>query len=73
MCRTLSEIRAVIPPHLHVRQTWKGLSYLARDILMAAVVWKLGLRIDPAFKSDFAVQTLTPLGAEIARWSAWLV
>lgn len=70
---TLSEIRAAIPPHLHVRQTWKGLLYLTRDIILAAITWKLGLLIDPTFKSSDAVKTLTPLGAEVARWGAWSV
>lgn len=71
--RTLSEIRAAIPAHLHARQTWKGMLYLLRDILMAAIVWKLALYIDPSFKSETAVRTLTPVGAEAARWGAWLV
>lgn len=40
---------------------------------MAAIVWKLGLYIDPTFQSEAAVKTLTPVGAEVARWTGWSV
>lgn len=70
--RSLSEIRAAIPAHCHVRQTWKGLLYLARDLAMAALAWKLALHIDPIFQSSYVAHRLTSLGAEVARWGAWL-
>ena len=71
--RSLSEIRAAIPAHCHVRQTWKGLLYLARDCVLAAIAWKLALYIDPTFRNSYVAHHLTPLGAEAARWAAWLV
>lgn len=71
-CRSLSEIRAAIPAHCHVRQTWKGLLYLARDLALAALAWKLALHIDPTFRSSYVTHRLTPLVAEVARWGAWL-
>ncbi|KAI0718558.1 fatty acid desaturase-domain-containing protein [Cerioporus squamosus] len=69
----LQEIRAAIPPHLFVRDTKRGLAWLALDLLMAAVCWKLALYIDPSFKSPAAIRLLSPLGASIARWACWAV
>ena len=71
--RTLNEIRAAIPAHLFVRHTWKGLLYLARDLLIAAAFWDLALRIDPYYQSSPVKARLTPIGAEVGRWAFWLV
>lgn len=54
-----------------MRDTRKGLLYLARDLLMAAVAWSLATYIDPYFKQSAVAEILTPVGAEVARWSAW--
>ncbi|KAF7440171.1 hypothetical protein PC9H_000515 [Pleurotus ostreatus] len=70
---SLKEIRAAIPPHLFARDTTRGLLYFTRDLLMAAIAWSLASYIDPYFKGVAVRQLLTPFGAEIARWSAWLV
>lgn len=72
-CRSLKEIRAAIPPHLFARDTTRGLLFFTRDLLMAAIAWSLASYIDPYFKGVAVRQLLTPFGAEIARWSAWLV
>lgn len=69
--RSLKEIRAAIPSQFFVRDTRKGLLYLARDLLMAAVAWSLATYIDPYFKQSAVAEILTPVGAEVARWSAW--
>jgi hypothetical protein len=71
--RTLQEIRAAIPSRLFVRHTTRGLLYLARDLLMAAALWKAATCIDPSFKHPRAIFLLTPLGAECIRWSAWSI
>jgi len=68
---SLSEIRSAIPAHYFVRDTTRGLLYLARDILMAATCWKLATFIDPYFKSSGVKEFATPVGAEVARWAAW--
>ena len=70
--RKLQDIRAAIPSHLFVRDTKRGLAWLALDLLMAAACWKLALYIDPTFKSRSAIHLLTPLGATVARWACWL-
>ncbi|KAK7693161.1 hypothetical protein QCA50_002727 [Cerrena zonata] len=51
MSWSLQDIRNAIPDHLFVRDTARGLSYLARDILMAGALWKVGACIDPYFQS----------------------
>ncbi|KAG6890245.1 hypothetical protein C0992_002773 [Termitomyces sp. T32_za158] len=68
---SLKEIRDAIPPRLFVRDTVRGLMYLARDLLLAAAAWSLATYIDPLFKQAQIVELLTPVGAEIARWAAW--
>jgi omega-6 fatty acid desaturase (delta-12 desaturase) len=65
------EIRAAIPPQLFVRDTLRGLRYLARDLILAAACWYAATYIDPYFKGEEVRQLLTPVGAETARWGAW--
>lgn len=62
-----------MPPHLFVRRATTGILYLARDILMATMAWLLATYIDPVFKSDFVIITMTPQGAEFARWCSWSI
>ncbi|KAG9222241.1 hypothetical protein CCMSSC00406_0006538 [Pleurotus cornucopiae] len=69
----LKEIRAAIPAHLFIRDTTRGLLYVTRDLLMAAIACSLASHIDPYFEGTVARQLLTPFGAEIGRWTAWLV
>lgn len=71
LLRSLKEIKAAIPPHFFVRDTLRGLLYLARDILLASIAWSLATYIDPYFKKDTTVELLSPIGAEVARWAAW--
>ncbi|KAG6887660.1 hypothetical protein C0995_013685 [Termitomyces sp. Mi166 len=70
---SLKEIRAAIPSKYFVRDTSRGLLYFARDVLMAAVVWSLATAIDPYFKQTATRELLTPVGAEVARWTAWSI
>ncbi|KAF4622605.1 hypothetical protein D9613_009008 [Agrocybe pediades] len=70
---SLKEIRAAIPPEFFVRDTLRGLSYLARDILLAAFAWTCATYIDPYFQGAAAKELLTPVGAEVGRWAAWCV
>ncbi|EMD37162.1 hypothetical protein CERSUDRAFT_155708, partial [Gelatoporia subvermispora B] len=69
---TLEEIRSAIPPDLFVRQTWRGLAYLMRDISMAGIAWKLATLIDPFFAKQ-GVAELFGGFCPLARWSMWLV
>ncbi|KAH9930829.1 fatty acid desaturase-domain-containing protein [Fomitopsis serialis] len=69
---SLSEIRAAIPAHLHVRNTRTGLLYLGRDLAMAALAWRIAVYIDPTFRSTYITHHLTHRGAETMRWCAWL-
>ncbi|KAF8876349.1 delta-12 fatty acid desaturase [Infundibulicybe gibba] len=68
---TLSQVHSVIPKHLHEKNTFKALLYVARDILCATVVYKLGWMIDPVARTlvqDYGVPV--SVGA-IAKWSLW--
>jgi len=73
MSWTMNEIRSAIPARLHVRNTWKGLCFLARDVLLAIIAWKLASLIDPTFQSQSAIQSFSVFGAQVIRWCAWLV
>jgi len=68
---TLSELHSVIPKHLHQRDTGKALYYVARDVLCAVIVYKLGWLIDPLARSlvnDFGVSS--NIGFAV-KWSLW--
>ena len=43
--RSMKDIREVIPSHLLVRDTWRGLSVLGRDILIACTIFMCTLHI----------------------------
>lgn len=68
---TLSELHSVIPKHLHQKDTGKALYYVARDVLCAVIVYKLGWLIDPLARSlvnDFGVSS--NIGFAV-KWSLW--
>ncbi|KAG6885731.1 hypothetical protein C0993_010558 [Termitomyces sp. T159_Od127] len=71
MSWSLKEIRAAIPRKYFVRNMSRGLSYFARDLLMAIMIWSLAATIDPYFQRQETQDFLTPLGSELARWVAW--
>ncbi|KAF8879058.1 delta-12 fatty acid desaturase [Infundibulicybe gibba] len=68
---TLSEVHSAIPKHLHEKNTFKALLYVARSIICAIVVYKLGWMIDPVARmlvQDYGA----PAGVgTIAKWSLW--
>ncbi|KAF8875927.1 fatty acid desaturase-domain-containing protein [Infundibulicybe gibba] len=59
------------PCQFFVRDTRRGLLYLARDLLLATVAWSLAAYIDPFFKQSSTRAALSPIGAEVSRWAAW--
>ncbi|KAJ7045130.1 hypothetical protein C8F04DRAFT_941104 [Mycena alexandri] len=70
---SLKEIRSAIPPRLFVRDTPRALLYLTRDCFVAATFWTLATRIEPVASSAYVQHLLTPRGAELLKWSAWMV
>ncbi|KAL4247528.1 hypothetical protein ABKN59_007340 [Abortiporus biennis] len=58
---SINEIRNAIPARLFVRDTSKGLAYLARDLVMTVTLWRAAMYIDPLLK-DYTV----------LRWATWL-
>ncbi|CDO75394.1 hypothetical protein BN946_scf185012.g11 [Trametes cinnabarina] len=69
----LQDIRAAIPDHLFVRDTRRGLAWLALDLFMAACCWKAVLLIDPMFTSRLAVQLLSgiPIRSALTHDFSW--
>ncbi|TFK32082.1 fatty acid desaturase-domain-containing protein [Crucibulum laeve] len=70
---SLQEIRAAIPTRLFVRNTTRGIEYLARDIFLASVAWYLATHIDANLKQSSVQYRITFLGAEICRWTLWCI
>ncbi|KAG5636053.1 hypothetical protein H0H81_009249 [Sphagnurus paluster] len=68
---TFSDVHSVIPKHLHEKHTGKALLYIARDVLCAVVVYKLGCLIDPAAKTLVRAYGVAPVIATIAKWASW--
>ena len=71
--RTIEEVRRAIPARLFKRDTTRGLLYLARDLAMAAIVWRLGMQIDTIPARGAVVRLAGHAGAEMLRWGLWLV
>ncbi|KAJ7701504.1 hypothetical protein B0H17DRAFT_924666 [Mycena rosella] len=69
---SLKEIRAAIPARLFKRNTGRGLLYLARDLLVVAGLWALASQIDGTFTAPSFQKLLSPGGAQVAKWAAWL-
>ncbi|KAJ7623255.1 delta-12 fatty acid desaturase [Roridomyces roridus] len=63
---TLAQVRSAIPKHLFEKNTAKGCFYVARDIVCAVVVYKLGWAIDP-FASTFGIVSVA------VKWFLWVV
>ncbi|THH16377.1 hypothetical protein EW146_g4264 [Bondarzewia mesenterica] len=70
---TLAEIRQAIPLRLFVRNTQRSLMYLLRDLVMAALLWKLVLLFEVCLGSRHATSVFGPIGAQVVRWAIWVV
>jgi hypothetical protein len=71
LCRTIEEVRVAIPDELFIRNTVRGVMYLARDSFLAVAAWSLASLIDPYFGRTSTEELFTPIGAEFARLLAW--
>lgn len=69
--RSLEEIRRVIPPHLFERSTLRGMSYLARDVVMCVGAVYLASRIQPAISYLQAAGLVGPWAASVLKWALW--
>ncbi|KAJ6607467.1 delta-12 fatty acid desaturase [Mycena sp. CBHHK59/15] len=65
---TLADVRSLVPKHLYEKNTTKGLFYVARDVLCALVVYKLGWCID----SSASALASPSLVRAAVKWSLWL-
>lgn len=70
--RTIEDVRRAIPARLFKRETARGLVYLARDIVMAAFVWKLATYIDVVPTQAVVKTRLGGIGAQALRMGLWL-
>ncbi|TFK71172.1 delta-12 fatty acid desaturase [Pluteus cervinus] len=68
---TLQEVHTAVPKHLHEKNTPKALLFVARDILCAVIVYKLGWRIDPVSSWISTTLSLSPLAANAIKWGLW--
>jgi hypothetical protein len=71
--RSLTEIRCAIPAHLFKRVTIRSLLYLLRDLMMAAILWRVATYIDPFFRRLDVRVEITGQLAELGRWAAWCI
>ncbi|OBZ69414.1 Delta(12) fatty acid desaturase [Grifola frondosa] len=69
----MSRIRSAIPPRLFVRNTVRGIYYVARDVGMAVAAVRVALYIDPFFNCWAAGGPFDPVVIQLARWIAWVV
>lgn len=68
---TLAEVHSVIPKHLHEKDTFKALSYAARDVICAVIVYKLGWLIEPFARSLVQDYGAPDYVGTIAKWGLW--
>ncbi|RDB19026.1 Acyl-lipid omega-3 desaturase (cytochrome b5), endoplasmic reticulum [Hypsizygus marmoreus] len=68
---TLSEVHSVVPKHLHERNTFKALLYVARDVICAVIVYKLGWLIDPAARSLVQDYGFSQGVGTAVKWGLW--
>jgi len=71
--RSLTEIRNAIPAHLFKRDTIRSVLYFLRDLVLAAIVWRVATHIDPFFRRPDIRDTITSTVAELSRWAAWCI
>ncbi|CAE6529509.1 unnamed protein product [Rhizoctonia solani] len=70
---SMKEIKDAIPARLFVRSSARSMVYLARDLVLAAVLWKAASFIDPYFNRLEEVGILRRSLSEGLRWMAWVI
>ncbi|KDN50697.1 hypothetical protein RSAG8_01195, partial [Rhizoctonia solani AG-8 WAC10335] len=69
---SMKEIRDAIPARLFVRNAARSTIYLARDLILAAALWKAASLIDPYFNHLGEAGILRRSFSEGFRWTAWM-
>ncbi|CAK5272305.1 unnamed protein product [Mycena citricolor] len=68
---TWKELRAVIPPELFRKSTFRGMVSFVKDVASVVILFALGQRID-GFAAEVAVaRELTPGVASVLKWTLW--
>ncbi|KAJ7155454.1 delta-12 fatty acid desaturase [Mycena crocata] len=68
---TLTEVRLVVPKHLFKKNTVKGCSYVARDLICAFLLYKLGWLIDSFSHALVERLGISPLAGQMVKWFLW--
>ncbi|KAJ7818814.1 fatty acid desaturase-domain-containing protein [Mycena leptocephala] len=71
LSRSMKHIRAAIPTEYFVRDTSRGLLYLARDLTLASCAWCFATNVDPFFQCLVTGELLAPIFCDALRWVAW--
>ncbi|KAG7095520.1 hypothetical protein E1B28_006258 [Marasmius oreades] len=67
----IADLHAAVPKHLFEKDTFKGLLYVARDVICAVIIYKLGWFIEPISHSLVAHYGLPQIVGTVFKWSAW--
>ncbi|THU93824.1 delta-12 fatty acid desaturase [Dendrothele bispora CBS 962.96] len=69
---TWSELHAMIPRHLFVKNTLKGLSYVVRDVILAYLLYKLAWQISPIVSNLQLNYRMSSLATSVVNMCLWL-
>ncbi|KAK2467517.1 hypothetical protein APHAL10511_000372 [Amanita phalloides] len=70
---SVKQIRDTIPPRLFIRDTKRGLLYVARDLSMAAFAWRAMFLADDFLMNEVVRQKWSPYVSELVRCALWHV
>lgn len=67
----IGELHAAVPKQLFEKDTFKGLLYVARDVLCAVIIYKLGWLIEPFTDNLISRNGLPQIVGTLLKWTAW--
>ncbi|KAF5337897.1 hypothetical protein D9757_010317 [Collybiopsis confluens] len=68
---TIAEVHAAVPKHLFEKNFFTASFYIARDVLSAVVLYKLGWQIEPFATSLVENYGASPLAGSLTKWGLW--
>ncbi|ELU40159.1 hypothetical protein AG1IA_05814 [Rhizoctonia solani AG-1 IA] len=69
---SMKEIKNAVPPRLFIRNTTRSITYLVRDLILAAALWKAASFIDPYFTCLNEASLLRSSLLQGFRWLLWM-
>ncbi|KAJ7504425.1 delta-12 fatty acid desaturase [Mycena galericulata] len=70
---TLAEVRSAVPKHLFEKNTARGCLYVARDLICAFVVYKLGWLIDSSSSTLVPRFGIPLIASVLIKWVLWIL